>query len=259
MSDQSSKYPMSTPKHRFPFVHTLIALLTLAMLVAVVLTWRSYAERRADLKARIERQDNGRIVDGRFSFCGQTLRMDQMQRPYQDERTFAANGLQVHFRRLPSTDADNVVLSVSSLEPFRKSCFDEDVLTPITVFLKCDPPDMPIWNDFRERTWRFRSERPSVGLIAVEGDAEGKLSGLKFIAMPSMVEQRHGLPYQASCYGDPGVQRPVEGCAVAYRMGRVGVDYSFMTRSMRPWREVDEAVRSTLAGNPSTRRCPAPV
>lgn len=237
----------------------VLASLSFAVLAVAVLAWRGSVARDASIKARIQQQNDGRIVDGRFAFCGQTLRLNQLDQPYPNERQFTANGLQVYFKRLPSTDADPVVLSISSVEPFGKRCFDEDVQSPITVLLKCDPASAPIWSDFRERTWRVRSERPAQGLIALEGDAERRLRGINFVAMPAAGEQRDGLPFQARCHSDPGVLRPAEHCNVAYRVGRVGVDYVFLTRSMRPWREVDEAVRSTLAGRPSTPRCPAPA
>lgn len=226
-------------------------------LAVVVGAWRGCAAHDASMNAGIQRNNDGRIVDGRFAFCGQTLRLDALHQPYPNERQFTANGLQVYFKRLPSTDADPVVLSISNAESAGKRCFDDDVQSPVTVLLKCDPAHAPIWSNFNERTWSERSERPAEGLIALQGDAEGLLRGVNFVARPAAGEQRGGLPYQARCHSDPGVLRPAEHCNVAYRMGRVGVDYVFLTRSMRPWREVDQAVRSTLAGHPSTPRCPA--
>lgn len=240
-------------------VIAVVALAVLTWVVFVVLAWRADAERKAAFKARIQQQDNGRIVDGGFSFCGETLRVDRMRESGAGGREFSANGLEIYFRRLPSTDADNMVLSISSDEPFAKRCFDEDVQSPIAVHLMCDPASAPAWTNFLERSWRKQTERPEHGLIVLQGDREGRVNGINFVAHPSIEAQRGGVPFQATCSSDPGVLLPAERCNVAYRKGRLGVSYSYLTRSMRPWREVDDAVRSTLKGAPSTPRCPAPT
>lgn len=240
-------------------VLAVVALAVLAWVVFVVLAWRADAERKAAFKARIQQQNNGRIVDGSFSFCGETLRVDRMREFGTNGREYDNDGLKVYFRQLPSTDADQTVLSISSAEPFAKPCFDEDVQSPIEVSLRCDPAPAPVWTNFLERSWHKEVERPKYGLILLKGDKEGRLNGFNFVAAPPVVEQRDGLPFQARCFSDPGTVRPAERCRVSYRMGRVGVEYSYLTRSMRPWREVDDAVRSTLKGAPSTPRCPAPA
>lgn len=83
-------------------------------------------------------------------------------------------------------------------------------------------------------------------------------NSLHFIAAPSQAYRPGKFPFQGSCYAEPGVERDSARCKVTYRKGRVGVGYSYLTSSLAPWREVDNLVRTTLEGRPSTAACPYP-
>lgn len=78
-----------------------------------------------------------------------------------------------------------------------------------------------------------------------------------YAALPSLQYRPGEFPFQASC-GSRDKTREIERCKVAYKKERLAVGYSYLTRSIRPWREVDEVVRSVMEGRaPSTSRCKA--
>ncbi|AWH29767.1 hypothetical protein C1931_13045 [Stenotrophomonas sp. YAU14A_MKIMI4_1] len=195
--------------------------------------------------------DQPSFKDGVLSFCGEVIPVVERGAapPY-------TRGLKLSVR--PLTDkAVGVELTITSLDPFRASCLHPAVESPIEVYLRCDPSAAPVWEDFAKRDWLSRTERPAEGLVVLSGDPTRRMNyGFYFMAAPSQAYRPGEFPFQGKCYSEPGVDRESERCVVNYRKGRVGVGYSYLTRSIKPWREVDDLVRTTLEGRPSTPRCP---
>ncbi len=213
--------------------------------------------RQEALRTRIKQQSDGELVNGILSYCGQKIRMDWGRPMYSSERQISANGLQMAIRSIPSTDAAQVSLSISSVDPFRQSCFDDAVESQIDVLLSCNRTDAPIWTDLAKRDWAVRDEQPEYGVVRLQGDPGGRMNvAVYYVALPSLQYRAGEFPFQASC-GSRNTPREIERCKVAYQKDRLAVGYSYLTRSIRPWREVDEVVRSVMEGvAPSTLRCP---
>lgn len=234
---------------------------SVAVLGAVAFLWHACSTRiaRQDaLRTRIKQQSDGDLVNGVLSYCGQKIRMDWGRPTAPGGRQIAANGLQMFVQSIPSVDTAQVRLSISSPEPPRNSCFNEAVMSNIEILLSCDPPEAPIWTDLSKRKWDLRTELPSAGLMRLEGDPAGRMdASVYYVALPSLKYRPDEFPFQASC-GDRERISEFEHCVVHYRKERLAVDYSYLTRSIEPWREVDEVVRTVIEGKaPSTSRCPS--
>lgn len=232
----------------------------MALLGAIAFLWHACSARMARqeaLRTRIKQQYDGELVNGVLSYCGQKIRMDWGRPMYSSERQISANGLQLAIKSIPSTDTAEVSLSISSVDPFRHSCFDDAVKSQIDVLLSCDPSDAPIWTDLAKRDWVVRDEQPEYGVVRLEGDPGGRMDfTIYYAALPSLQYRPGEFPFQASC-GGRDKPRETERCTVAYRRERLAVNYTYLTRSIRPWREVDQVVRSVMEGSaPSTSRCP---
>lgn len=234
--------------------------LSVALLGAIAFLWHAcstHMARKEALRARIKQQSDGELVNGVLSYCGQKIRMDWGQPTDPGGRVIAANGLKLFVQTIPSVDTAQVRLSISSVDPFRHSCFDQAVESQVDISLSCDPSDAPIWSDFSTRDWSFRTEQPRDGVLRLEGDPGRRMNfGLYFTALPSQAYRPGEFPFQAHCDSRDST-RDIGRCRVAYRRERLAVDYTYLTRSIRPWREVDEVVRSVVDGAaPSTVRCP---
>ncbi len=234
--------------------------LLVGLLAAMAFLFHACSTRMARheaLRTRIKQQYDGELVNGVLSYCGQKIRMDWGRPTTPGGRQIAANGLAMFVQSIPSVDTAQVSLSISSVDPFRHSCFDDAVESQIDVLLSCDPSDAPIWTDLAKRDWIVRTEKPEDGVIRLDGDPAGRMNfGVYYTALPSQQYRPSEFPFQASC-GSRDSTREIERCTVAYRRERLAVNYTYLTRSIRPWREVDDVVRSVMEGvAPSTVRCP---
>lgn len=235
--------------------------LSLGLLGAIIFLWHACSTRMARqeaLRTRIKQQYDGELVNGVLTYCGQKIRMDWGRPMYSSERQISANGVQMAIQSIPSTDAAQVSLSISSADPFRHGCFDDAVESQIDVLLSCDLSDAPIWTDLAKREWTVRTEQPKDGVVRLEGDPGGRMNFfIYYAALPSLQYRPGEFPFQASCRSFDKT-REIQRCRVAYRKERLAVDYTYQTSSIRPWREVDEVVRTVMEGAaPSTKRCPS--
>ncbi|WP_159095498.1 MULTISPECIES: hypothetical protein [Stenotrophomonas] len=208
---------------------------------------------KARASVRLKPADQPSFKDGVLSFCGEVMPLVQRGAAPSDIR-----GLKLSLG--PSAERDvGVRLLLASLDPFYASCLDPVAESPIKIYLRCDPPPAPIWEDFSKREWLSRTERPAEGLIVLRGDPTLRMNyGFHFMAAPSQAYRPGEFPFQGKCDSEPGAYGASRSCVVRYRKGRVGVEYTYLARSIKPWREVDDLVRTTLEGRPSTALCPSP-
>ncbi|OEZ00234.1 MULTISPECIES: hypothetical protein [Stenotrophomonas] len=235
--------------------------LSVALLGVIAFLWHAcstHMARKEALRARIKQQYDGELVNGVLSYCGQKIRMDWGRPTTPSGRQITANGLRMYMESIPSVDTASVSLSISSVDPFRHGCFDDAVGPQIDVLLNCDRSDAPIWTDLAKREWTVRTEQPKDGVVRLEGDPGGRMNFfIYYAALPSLQYRPGEFPFQASCSSFDKT-REIQRCRVAYRKERLAVDYTYQTSSIRPWREVDEVVRTVMEGAaPSTKRCPS--
>ena len=234
--------------------------LALSALAVAGFIWGKFGSDRGGREARMsamKQTDVATVSDGVLSYCGETIGIAARNQETTDARHSRSGGLSVSVKPRGTREPDSVVLTIFTVSPLSRSCLDEAVKSPIGVALICDPPDAPGWSDWSKRSWEVRTERPEYGIVVLEGDQAGWLAGgFRFIAAPSLLYRIGEFPFQGKCFSEPGVGSGAKRCLVNFRKGRLGVGYSYLTESIRPWREVDELVRSTLEGKPSTRLCP---
>lgn len=234
--------------------------LALSALAVAGFIWVKFGADRGGQEAKMsgmKQADVATVTDGVLSYCGENIRIGARTQEATDARQSRPGGLRVSVKPRGTREPDSVVLTIFTVSPLSKSCLDEAVKSPIGIELRCDPAESPTWTDWSKRTWERRTERPEYEVVVLEGDSTGRLNGsFQFIAAPSLGYRTSEFPFQARCFNEPGVGSGAERCIVNYRKGRLGVGYSYLTDSIRPWREVDELVRSTLEGQPSTRLCP---
>lgn len=228
--------------------------------VSCAFVWRSCSEQRAfseRVKTEQQQRDAGSLIDGAIVYCGETIPMDSGRLMYPNSRQFDVNGIEIFVKSIPSVESLPVELQIESVDHFRASCFDESISGPIWVTLSCDQSsEAAAWSDFSKRRWLERIPLSEHGLVVLKGDSEGRLVGFNYVASPAAEYRPGGAPYQGTCHEEPGTSPYVTQCQVAYRRGRMAVRYGYATSSIRPWRQVDEVVRSTLDGRPSTDKCP---
>ncbi|KIP86949.1 hypothetical protein SN15_04585 [Stenotrophomonas maltophilia] len=234
--------------------------LALSALAVAGFIWAKFGADRGGQETKTsgtKQADVATVTDGVLSYCGETIRIGARTQEATYAGQSSSGGIRVSMKERGTREADSASLTIFTASPLSKSCLDEAVKSPIGVALSCDPPDAPGWSDWSKRSWEVLTERPEYGIVVLEGDQAGWLAGgFRFIAAPSLLNRIGEFPFQGKCFSEPGVGSGAERCLVNFRKGRLGVGYNYLTDSIRPWREVDELVRSTLEGKPSTRLCP---